>query len=98
MDLRKDGDRLVLSLSDEGRGFDAKEIRNRVGLGIRSMGERANLVGGQFEIHSEPGRGTRIDVWIPIQPEKRAVEELNMQYKAGGSVNAPSSPAPIANS
>lgn len=82
VDLRKDGDRLVLCLSDKGRGFDAKEIRNRVGLGIRSMGERANLVGGQFDIHSEPGRGTRIDVWIPIQPEHETAVELNMQHKA----------------
>jgi signal transduction histidine kinase/ABC-type uncharacterized transport system substrate-binding protein len=82
VDLRKDGDRLFLSLSDEGRGFDAKEIRNRVGLGILSMGERARLVGGQFDIHSEPGRGTRIDVWVPIQPENGTAEELNMQQKA----------------
>jgi signal transduction histidine kinase len=73
---------LFLSLSDEGRGFDAKETRNRVGLGIRSMGERARLVGGQFDIHSEPGKGTRIDVWVPIQPENRTTEESNMQQKA----------------
>jgi signal transduction histidine kinase/ABC-type uncharacterized transport system substrate-binding protein len=82
VDLRKHGDRLFLSLSDEGRGFDAKEIRNTVGLGIRSMGERARLVGGQFDIHSEPGKGTRIDVWVPIQPENGNAEELNMQQKA----------------
>jgi signal transduction histidine kinase/ABC-type uncharacterized transport system substrate-binding protein len=82
VDLRRDGNRLVLSLTDEGRGFDAKEIRNRVGLGIRSMGERARLVGGQFDIHSEPGKGTRIDVWVPIQPENGTAEELNMQQKA----------------
>jgi signal transduction histidine kinase len=82
VDLREGGDGLFLSLSDEGRGFDAKEIRNRVGLGIRSMGERARLVGGQFDIHSEPGRGTRIDVWVPIQPENETTEELNPQQKA----------------
>ena len=82
VDLRKHGDRLFLSLSDEGRGFDAKEIRNRVGLGIRSMGERARLVGGQFDIHSEPGKGTRIDVWVPIQPENGTAEELNAQQNA----------------
>ena len=82
VDLRKGGDGLFLSLSDEGRGFDAKEIRNRVGLGIRSMGERARLVGGQFDIRSEPGKGTRIDVWVPIQPESGTAEELNMQQKA----------------
>jgi signal transduction histidine kinase len=83
VDLRKNGDRLFLSVSDEGRGFDAKEISNRVGLGIRSMGERARLVGGQFEIQSEPGKGTRIDVRVPLPPETETAEEFNMQRKAG---------------
>ena len=82
VDLRKAGDRVFLSVSDNGRGFDAKEMRNRLGLGIRSMGERARLVGGKFEIQSEPGKGTRIDVCVPLQPENEIAEELNMQRKA----------------
>jgi signal transduction histidine kinase len=81
VNLRKAGDRLILSVSDKGRGFDAKEMRNSVGLGIRSMGERARLVGGQFEIHSEPGEGTRIDVSVPLQPENETAEELSLQRK-----------------
>jgi signal transduction histidine kinase/ABC-type uncharacterized transport system substrate-binding protein len=64
--LRKDGDRLFLSVSDQGAGFDAKKMRNNATLGLRSMGERARLVGGLFEIHSEPGKGTRIDVYVPL--------------------------------
>jgi signal transduction histidine kinase/ABC-type uncharacterized transport system substrate-binding protein len=82
VNLRKAGDRLFLSVSDNGRGFDAKEMRHRLGLGIRSMGERARLVGGKFEIQSEPGKGTRIDVCVPLQPENEIAEELNMQPKA----------------
>jgi signal transduction histidine kinase len=82
VDLRKAGDKLFLSVSDNGRGFDAKEMRDRVGLGIRSMGERARLVGGRFAIHSEPGKGTRIDVCIPLQPENETAEELNLQRNA----------------
>jgi signal transduction histidine kinase len=81
VNLRKEGDRLFLCVSDEGRGFDAKEMMNRVGLGIRSMGERARLVGGQFEIHSEPGRGTRIDVCVPLQPENETAKELSLQWE-----------------
>ena len=64
--LRKDGDRLRLSVCDEGKGFDTKEMRNKVGLGIPSMGERVRLLGGQFEIQSEPGKGTRIEVSVPL--------------------------------
>jgi len=82
VNLHKHGERLFLSVSDKGRGFDANEMMNRVGLGIRSMGERARLVGGQFEIHSEPGKGTRIDVCVPLQPENEAAEELDLQRKA----------------
>ena len=81
VNLHKAGDRLILSVSDKGRGFDVKEMRNSVGLGIRSMGERARLVGGQFEIHSEPGEGTRIDVSVPFQPENEAAEELSNPWK-----------------
>jgi signal transduction histidine kinase len=77
VNLRNEGNRLLLSVSDEGRGFDAKEVRNRVGLGILSMGERARLVGGQFEIRSASGKGTKIDVWVPLQPENEAAEELS---------------------
>ena len=82
VNLRKAGDRLFLSVSDKGRGFDAKEMRDRVGLGIRSMGERARLVGGRFQIHSEPGKGTRIDVCVPLQPENEIAEKLDLQRKA----------------
>ena len=81
VNLRKNGDRLFLSVSDEGRGFDVKEMGNRVGLGVRSMGERARLVGGQFEIHSEPGKGTRINVWVPFQAEKGTAQDLSSQQK-----------------
>ena len=66
MSLRKDGDRLRLSVCDEGKGFDTKEMRNKVGLGIPSMGERVRLLGGQFEIQSEPGKGTKIEVSVPL--------------------------------
>ena len=73
VNLRKEGDKLFLSVSDEGHGFEMMEMRNRVGLGMRSMGERARLVGGQFEIHSQRGKGTRIDVCVPLQSENETM-------------------------
>jgi signal transduction histidine kinase len=51
---------------DEGKGFDAKEMSNNLGLGIGSMQGGARLLGGEFEIHSERGKGTRIEVWVPL--------------------------------
>jgi signal transduction histidine kinase len=61
-------DKLLVAISDKGIGFDMRELENKNGLGIRSMEERAHLLGGRFKIHSEPGRGTEIIAWVPFQP------------------------------
>jgi signal transduction histidine kinase len=70
--LRKVGEKLVLSVRDEGVGFDVSNLRKKEGLGICSMEERAYLLGGRFEIHSERGKGTRIVVWVPLQQKSEA--------------------------
>jgi signal transduction histidine kinase len=67
--LRRNGDRLVVSVLDEGVGFDIRHLGKKEGLGIRSMEERAYLLGGRFEIYSEPGKGTKIEAWVPLQPK-----------------------------
>jgi len=67
--LRRIGDRLLVTVSDEGAGFDLRDLQRKEGLGIRSMGERADLLGGEFEIYSQPGKGTTIEAWVPLQPE-----------------------------
>ncbi len=65
--LCKVGDKLHVSVSDEGVGFDLHDLGGKEGLGIRSMEERAYLLGGRFEIHSKPGKGTRIEASVPLQ-------------------------------
>jgi signal transduction histidine kinase len=67
--LRMASDKLLVSVSDEGIGFDMRELGNMEGLGIRSMKERASLLGGRFEIHSEPGKGTSIEASVALQPK-----------------------------
>lgn len=74
VNLRGDGDKLLLSVRDEGQGFTTKEMENKVSLGIRSMRERARLVGGQFQVYSEPGKGTSIEASVPLQPEPAPLE------------------------
>jgi signal transduction histidine kinase/ABC-type uncharacterized transport system substrate-binding protein len=69
--LSRSGDHLCVSVSDEGVGFEVKRLKEKLGLGIRSMEERANLLGGRLEISSKPGKGTRIDAWVPVQPKLR---------------------------
>ena len=64
--LIKRADRIFVSVHDQGKGFDMNDMKAHEGLGIRSMGERARLLSGRFEIHSKPGRGTRVEAAIPL--------------------------------
>ncbi|MGQ0537457.1 MAG: sensor histidine kinase, partial [Gemmatimonadaceae bacterium] len=59
---------LVMTITDEGRGFDPTDPRPNRGLGIHSMSERARYAGGRFEVQSRPGRGTVVRVALPLQP------------------------------
>jgi signal transduction histidine kinase len=52
-----------LDVTDDGRGFDPRSGID--GFGLRGMRERAELVGGRLEVHSEPGTGTRVTVTVP---------------------------------
>jgi signal transduction histidine kinase len=65
--LRVANDKLLVSVSDEGIGFDIRELGKMEGLGIRSMKERVSLLGGRFDIHSEPGKGTRLEASVALQ-------------------------------
>src|SRR5215218_8963431 len=54
----------VLEVDDDGRGFDPAAATG-TGHGLRNVQERAERLGGQAEIHSIPGEGTRVRVTIP---------------------------------
>jgi PAS domain S-box-containing protein len=60
---------LRLSISDNGCGFDAKSEATQGGLGFISMRERLHLVGGEMQIYSQPRRGTRLEVTVPLLRE-----------------------------
>ena len=56
---------LVLTIEDDGTGFDVAAATRSLGIGLAIMRERARLVGGTFSIYSERGQGTVIDLVIP---------------------------------
>jgi PAS domain S-box-containing protein len=60
---------LSLEIADDGVGFNLEAIRLTAGLGLISMRERIHLIGGEFDIFSSPGLGTRIRVRVPFRPE-----------------------------
>jgi signal transduction histidine kinase len=62
---------LVMEIIDDGQGFDlAKSIEDcngiKTGIGIKSIQNRANLLGANFDIQSSTGKGTRININLPI--------------------------------
>lgn len=66
--LEQSGTEFVMSVADDGVGFDAASISGsdrRPGLGMVTMRERTQAVGGRFEIGAASGRGTRVVVRIP---------------------------------
>jgi signal transduction histidine kinase len=58
---------LILTISDDGVGFDVDKAWGK-GLGLISIGERIDAIGGTFQIHSTPGSGTRLDITVPPRP------------------------------
>ena len=59
--------RLVLSVRDNGAGFDDSRTSGRTSLGLASMRERVRLLGGNLDIESTPGRGTAVVARVPLR-------------------------------
>jgi len=63
---------LSLSVVDNGVGFDA-EVMSATGLGLVSMKERLEMVGGLLEVQSSPGCGTRVKATVPLDVAQSGV-------------------------
>lgn len=66
--LASEGDQVMATIEDDGDGFDPACMST--GVGISGMRERAELLGGQLQIDSRPGRGTRVHARLPRTPPK----------------------------
>ncbi|HEV2216718.1 MAG TPA: GAF domain-containing sensor histidine kinase [Candidatus Dormibacteraeota bacterium] len=64
VDLARRNSKAVLTIKDDGVGFDAHAGPH--GSGLRNMRERASAMGGKLRLTSTPGRGTRIDITLPL--------------------------------
>jgi signal transduction histidine kinase len=58
------GGRMLLAVRDDGRGFEPDQVEG-AGFGIRSMRERAQLLGAELRLESKPGYGTRVEIALP---------------------------------
>jgi signal transduction histidine kinase len=70
--LTKQNQCITLLIEDDGQGFDPFQPRpeGRYPLGIIGMQERTNLIGGEFALESNPGKGTVVRIRIPLPKEE----------------------------
>ena len=62
--------KFVLQVEDNGVGFDVdkkRQTNSSSGIGLKSMTNRASLIGAQISVQSQPGKGTSIQVEVPYQ-------------------------------
>jgi signal transduction histidine kinase len=92
-------DQITVWVSDDGEGisperqakvFDrfARGDRGGAGLGLALVKEIAELHGGWVELHSEPGKGTKVSCHLPVEAIKRASEAESLVTEDANSVEA----------
>lgn len=64
--LEKHDGHLVLTVTDNGKGFDMKTVKGKESLGLLSMKERTVMLGGIYDIASKPRKGTKVTVEVPL--------------------------------
>jgi signal transduction histidine kinase len=81
--LSYNGKDVTMLVEDNGCGFSLDQ--KPAGVGLRTMRERAIMIGGKVEIDSSPGKGTRVRVGVPIQQ----VESFPTNGDNGGQNGSP---------
>jgi PAS domain S-box-containing protein len=82
VDLAFHQERVRLSIRDDGEGFDVKERKR--GFGLTSMRERARILGGRLSVSSGTGRGTTIQVALPVSRADDASGVSHSTQSEGG--------------
>lgn len=74
--LKEDQEAIYATITDDGRGFDPDSLKGNPGpgqergWGLVGMRERADLFDGTLSIESQPGKGTTVQVRIPLSPKR----------------------------
>ena len=58
---------IIVTISDDGTGFDIASLKNKRSFGILGMKERVNSLRGEFELNSSAGKGTKIIIKLPYK-------------------------------
>jgi len=66
--LQRRGEAVRLGIRDNGVGFDT-QVKKQASYGMTNMEERVNELGGSLNVASAPGKGTRIEIRVPLMAE-----------------------------
>jgi signal transduction histidine kinase len=95
LELRVQGNDLLMSVSDQGKGFEWSRISSKPafekGYGLLNIQERCSLLGGGMEVCSELGQGTRVSISFPVAQVQ--VEEGS--YRVKPLVRSPGQPVRV---
>jgi signal transduction histidine kinase len=78
VELSQQNDMLVLTVSDQGRGFNPESLDSAVakdGFGLLSLRERVDYIGGNMLIESAPGQGSKFILSIPVNSFQTEIPE-----------------------
>ena len=73
VNLETKNNKLVLNISDNGSGFDVESIKSKRTLGLLGMNERTAMMNGNYELISQPGKGTTVRVSVALDPKLNSV-------------------------
>jgi PAS domain S-box-containing protein len=65
--LRLKDNQIILKIKDDGQGMDLAINRTKKTLGLIGIKERIFALGGKFDLKSEPGKGTKVQISIPYE-------------------------------
>ena len=98
MRLRRLGARAVLTVSDDGAGFDVpdelEQLQGGRHFGVGGMRERALMAGGDLSVESAPGEGCVLSAWVPTEIAPREASSEPAPGGAAGSDTVPARPVP----
>lgn len=85
--LKHRGENFEVTVSDKGKGFDPVKISARpvskCGLGLYSIGERLDLLGGKLEIEAAQGKGAFFRMTLPIDESEASAEPASISAAPG---------------
>jgi signal transduction histidine kinase len=77
IEIKARGNDYLMQISDDGVGFDPLEVATRPGhMGLAAMRERAEMAGGRIDLHSLPGSGTALKVWLPASSPSASASDV----------------------